>query len=154
VQLHEPGETTNSQSDDAWRTTLLLTLLTAPTAVFAGQEVPATTALRAWLECAILIAATQHPDWRTSPTAQTAHRWLSCAEPIATASTTHQAEALLKPIIRNPRVSAGRYAQASLYSPPMRNLIDSINARWNRASPLKPNPTNATHTALKMEGSR
>jgi len=154
MQLHEPRETANAPGDGARRTALLLNLLTAPTAVFAGQVVPASTALRAWLECAILIAATQHPDWRTSPTAQTAHRWLSCAEPIATASTTHQAEALLKPIIRNPRVSAGRYAQASLYSPPMRNLIDSINARWNRASPPKPHLTNATHTAPEMEGPR
>lgn len=134
------GETTNGQSDDAGRTSLLLNLPTAPTAVLAGQEAPAATAPRAWLECAILVAAAQHPDWRTPPTAHTAHRWLTRADPIATASTTHQAEALLKPIVRNPQVTGGRYAQAPLYSPPMRNLIDSINARWNRLLPQAPTP--------------
>ncbi len=148
VELHEPEETTKSQSDDAQRTALLLNLLTAPTAVFAGQEVPAATALRAWLECAILIAAEQHPDWRTPPTAHTAHRWLSRAELIAAASTPHDAEALLKPILRKPQITAGRYAQASLYSPPMRNLIDSINARWSRVLP--PAPTSADRVERRI----
>lgn len=154
VQLHELAEIRNNPGDGARRTALLLNLLNTPTAVFAGQEVPSETALRAWLECTILIAAAQHPDWRTPPTAHTAHRWLSSAETIAAVGTAHQAEALLKPIIRNPQISAGRYAQASLYSPPMRNPVDSINARWNRASPPKPHLTDTTRIALKMEGPR
>lgn len=101
VQLRELGEATNAPSDGAQRTALLLNLLTAPIGVFAGEVMPAATALRAWLECAILTAAAEHPDWRTPPTAQTAHRWLSCAAPIATATTAQRAEELLKPIIRD-----------------------------------------------------
>lgn len=157
VELHEPGPTTNSQSEGPRRTGLLLDLLTAPTAAFAGEVVPASTALRAWLECAILTAAAERPDWRTPPTAQTANRWLNHATPIAMA-TTREAEELLKPIIDNPRIRASRYAQASLYSPPMRNLIDSVLARWNRPStpghtPLATSsPTASYHP--KMEGPR
>ena len=127
-------------SDGKRRTSTMLKLLTETTGSFAGEEAPAPTVLRAWLECAILTAATERPDWRTPPTAQTASRWLGYAEPIAMATTTHQAEKLLKPIIENPQVRAGRYAQASLYSPPMRNLIDSVHARWSRALPPEPKP--------------
>lgn len=136
AQLHEPGEAGNDPGDGAPRTALLLGLLTAPTAVFAGQVAPATAVLRAWLECAILIASAERPDWRTPPTAQTANRWLGDAAPIAM-TTTREAEELLKPVIDNPRVRASRYAQASLYSPPMRNLLDSMHARWNRTSALE-----------------
>lgn len=62
------------------------------------------------------------------------------------------------PIIDNPRVRASRYAQASLHSPPMRSLIDSVLARWNRPSPpghtplVTSSPTASYHP--KMEGPR
>jgi hypothetical protein len=49
MQLHELGEGGNNLGDGTRRTVLLLDLLTAPTAVFADQVAPATTALRAWL---------------------------------------------------------------------------------------------------------
>lgn len=157
VQLNEPGETSNDTGDDVRRTAILLGLLAAEMACFAGQSAPGTTVLRAWLECAILTAAAERPDWRTPPTAQTANRWLSYATPIAMA-TTREAEELLKPVIDNPRVRASRYAQASLYSPPMRNLIDSVLARWNRPStpghtPLVTSSPTASHHP-KTEGPR
>lgn len=158
VRLHELGEGGNNPGDDVRRTAMLLGLLAAPTAVFASQSAPSTTVLRAWLECTLLTAATERPDWRTPPTAQTANRWLSYATPIVMATTTREAEELLKPIIDNPQVRASRYSQASLYSPPMRNLIDSVLARWNRPStpghtPLVTStPTASCHP--KTEGPR
>lgn len=113
----------------------LVALLDEPTGKFAGQQVTAAVALRSWLECAVLIAAAEgRQDWRSPPTATAAGQWLTRAADIADAPTIHDAEQLLRPVIRRPTVRAGRYAQASLYGPPIRNLIDSLNARWNRSS--------------------
>lgn len=67
---------------------------------------------------------------------------------MATADATPDAGELLKPSIRIPQVIARRYAQAPLYSPPMRTLIGFAHARWNRASPLE--PKDARQSASQM----
>lgn len=123
-------------SSPAARTVDLLRLLNADFANFADEAVQAPTALRAWLEAAVLVAASEaRTDWRTPPSAADADRWLSQASAIALADTREDAEAEVRQVIQQPSVRAGRYARANLYSPPMRDLIDSALARWGRRRP-------------------
>ncbi len=106
-------------------------LLEAETAIFAGEAVPAQLALRCWLEATILIAASRmRQDWRTPPTADEAEHWLNEAAEIAAASNYDDARAATRRALEQPAVRAGRYAQASLYGAPLRNLIDDVLARW------------------------
>lgn len=115
------------------RNTALLHLLDQPTATFAGERIPASTALRAWLETALLIAASQaRPNWRTPPTSAEADHWLSHASQIASANSPEEAVGQVLSTINERSVRASRYTQANLYSPPLRNLIDDALARWHR----------------------
>lgn len=100
-------------------------------APFAGAEVPAPLALRAWLECAALLAATNnHRHWSRPPTIHEADHWLNQAAPIAQANRYDDAEKLVRTAVRSPTLGESHYRQARLYSPPLRDLIDSALSRW------------------------
>ena len=62
----------------------------------------------------------------------TADRWLSHASQIAFANSPEDAVGQVRSTINERSIRASRYAQANLYSPPLRNLIDDALARWHR----------------------
>ena len=85
-------------SSPAARTVDLLRLLNADFANFAGEALQAPTALRAWLEAAVLVAASEaRTDWRAPP-----------AQPTRTAGSARPAPSPSRILAKTPKPECAR----------------------------------------------
>lgn len=129
------GETATSVTG-AERTTMMLDLLESKnTAEFAGLEAPARMVVRAWLECAALFAAAaeHHGQRRTPLNVRAVDHWLDMASRIALARCPRDVEHPVRRAIDAAQLGESHFRRSLLYSPPLRDLIDSSRSSWARA---------------------